>query len=220
MLLRLTFLLLFALNLAVAAWITFGDRAAPRPPATDPGVAELRLLSERPSPPPANPSAELAQAPRAAQPDDRCLTLGPFDTQADMRAALDALNPRVPRIQYREEQAATARGWWVYLPAMATREQALTAARALATRGVHDYYVVTAGDRQNTISLGLFRDQVNAERRQAQIAALGFKPALSQRVEQVPQYFVDFVEPATPGFDWRTLVANADTIGEHASTCF
>src|SRR5487761_2477902 len=108
MLLRLTFLLLLALNLAVAGWIAFGERAPPRPPATDPGVTELRLLSERPPP-------------RAAQPGDRCMTLGPFDTQADMRAALDVLNPRVPRIQYREEQAATARGWWVYLPAMVTR---------------------------------------------------------------------------------------------------
>jgi len=57
---------------------------------------------------------------------------------------------------------------------------------------VRDYYVVTAGEQQNTVSLGLFRDQGNAERRRAEIAALGLKPQIDTRTEELPQYWLDF----------------------------
>jgi len=219
---RLLFLLLIAFNIGVAAWLAFGRApSAPVPAATDPGVPELKLLSERPGTP-AEQSAELDTAPesRAALASDRCESIGPFPTQADMRAAMQALTVHVPRIQYREEQTHQSRGFWVYLPALPSRDAALTTARALSAKNVRDYYVVTAGDQQNTISLGLFHDNANAERRRAEIAALGFKAQVNERVETLPAYWVDFALPPQPGFNWQTWLPGRSDLQMRSVDCF
>jgi cell division septation protein DedD len=218
MFVRALFLLLLAANLGAASWLVFAPRThATQSPANDPGVPKLMLLSERDHGDDA--SAELAAAPdtRADQRND----VGTFPTQADVRAAINALTPLTRRIQYREAHATQARGYWVYLPALQTREQALTAARALSSKGVRDYYVVTAGDQQNTISLGLFRDQSNAERRRAEIAALGFAPQSIARTEELPVYWLDYATDRTRPVDWRgRLGAGAAALREQPIECF
>ena len=192
MFVRALFLLLVALNLGGLSWLVFGQRPhATALPASDPGVPKLQLLSERDG---EVNGAELASAPESGADlaNDRCRTLGPFPTQADTRAAMNALTPLVKRVRTRETRTTQTRGYWVFLAAMPSREQALGTARALSGKGVRDYYVVTAGDQQNTISLGLFRDQGNAERRRAEIAALGFAPQVATRTEDAPAYWLDF----------------------------
>jgi len=209
MFLRALFLLLLALNLGSAAWLLFGAAGqAPAVPPGDPGVATLVLLSERDG---TGADAELAAAPETAEDlaNDRCRTLGPFATQADMHAAMAALTPATKRIRQRETRTTQARGYWVYLPASPNREQALATARSLSGKGVRDYYVVTAGEQQNTVSLGLFRDPGNAERRSAEITALGFAPSTQVRTEDVPVYWLDYalIEGAPPAL--RELLPGA-----------
>jgi hypothetical protein len=211
---RLLFLLLIAFNIGVAAWLAFGRApVAPLPPAADPGVPELKLLSER-------AGAAATRESRAALASDRCESIGPFPTQVDMRAAMQALTPHVPRIQYREEQTHQSRGFWVYLPALPTRDAALATARALSAKNVHDYYVVTAGDQQNTISLGLFHDRGNADARRAQIAALGFNPQVTERMETLPVYWVDFALPPQPGFQWQAWLPGRSDLQMQTVDCF
>jgi cell division septation protein DedD len=221
MFLRMLFLLLLALNIGVASWLYLAPEAAvSSAPATDPGVPKLELLSERERPGEAN-AAELAAAPESTADlrNDSCASIGPFATQADMRAALNALTPHVSRIQYREAHATETRGYWVYLPATSSREQALAMARQLSAKGVRDYYVVTAGDQQNTISLGLFRDKGNAEKRRGEVAALGFAPELITRTEELPVYWLDFATDPLRPVDWRSRVATRD-LREQPVTCF
>jgi cell division septation protein DedD len=222
MLSRMLFLLLLAMNIGVACWLYFAPRREPAPlQATDPGVAKLVLLSERERIGAAN-AAELASAPESPADlrNDRCLSIGPFPTQADMRAALNVLTPLVARIQYREAHATETRGYWVYLPAQPSREQALALARELSKRGVRDYYVVTAGEQQNTISLGLFRDQANAEKRRNEIAALGFAPEVIARTEELPVYWIDYAEDPRNPVNWRARVAAAGELRQQPVTCF
>lgn len=219
---RVLFLLLLALNIGVACWLYFSTPIqAQTLVASDPGVPRLALLSERERPGEAA-GAELAAAPESSADlrNDTCVSVGPFPTQADMRAAMNALTPLVARIQYREAHATEARGYWVYLPALTSREQALAVARQLSTHGVRDYYVVTAGDQQNTVSLGLFRDQNNAEKRRNEIAALGFKPELVARTEELPVYWVDFAQHSQRPVNWRARLSNLADLKQQAITCF
>ncbi|MBN8728312.1 MAG: SPOR domain-containing protein [Xanthomonadales bacterium] len=219
MFLRALFLLLLALNIGSAAWLLFGRAGrAPAAPPSDPGVASLMLLSERDGS--AN-DAELAAAPETAADlaSDRCRTLGPFPTQADMHAAMAALTPATKRIRQRESRTTQARGYWVYLPAMPNREQALATARNLSGKGVRDYYVVTAGEQQNTISLGLFRDPANAERRSAEITALGFTPRTQVRTEEVPAYWLDYALAEDAAAPWRELLPRSADLGEQEIPC-
>ena len=192
MFLRALFVLLLALNIGAGCWLLF---AAPREPAalpaTDPGVPSLQLLSERDAAA-AHPELDSVPESDADLANDVCRTLGPFQTQADARAAANALRPLVKRSRTRETQQTQTRGYWVYFAAAPSREAALATARQLADKKVRDYYVVTAGEQQNMISLGLFRDQNNAERRRAELAALGFDPKVNTRTEDLPVYWIDF----------------------------
>jgi hypothetical protein len=217
MFIRLLFLLLLALNLGAGAWLLFGRSPVQTlPPATDPGVPELRLLSETPH---AAPAAS-ATARTAALSAVTCTALGPFTTTADMRASLQALTPHVARIQYREEQISQSRGFWVYLPATTTREAALGEARKLAAKGINDYYVVTAGDAQNTVSLGLFDDEANAQKRLAEVQQLGFGAKVKQRVDTEPAYWIDYAVPPGAAFDWQAWLPGRSDLQSRRVDCF
>lgn len=221
MFVRALFLLLLALTIGGACWLAFAQRPPAEPPATDRGVPKLVLLSERDGDGPLA-SAELASPPetKADLASDQCRSIGPFPTQADLRAAMNALTPLSKRIQFRETHATQTRGYWVYLPAMPSREQALATARALSAKGVRDYYVVTAGDQQNTISLGLFREPANAEKRRNEISALGFKPQTNTRTEDLPQYWVDLALLGDEAPDWRSRVHAGRDLREETIDCF
>lgn len=218
MFLRLLFLLLLALNLGAGAWLLFGPvpvRALP--PATDPGVTELRLLSEQPAKAPAPAPAHPAPAPAVSE---TCNTLGAFTTAADMRAAMQALSPHVARIQYREEQVSHSHGFWVYLPATTDREAALDEARKLAGKGINDYYVVTAGDAQNTISLGLFDNASNAQNRVSRLQQLGFPAKVKQRVDTEPAYWVDYAVKTGTALDWQAWLPGRSDLQSKSIDCF
>lgn len=218
---RILFLLLFAANIGMGAWLYVSPRArAPEPPVTDPGVAPLVLLSERDGS--QGSVAELAAAPvdPAAAAADRCLRLGPFPSQADLRRAMNALTPRVERLQFSESRTRQSRGFLVFLAAPATRTEALAVARDLSARGVRDYYVVTAGNQQNSISLGLFRERANADRRRAEIAALGFTPDVTERVEDLPVYWLDVAVQRGQPFDWRDHLPDFLGIRDEEIACF
>lgn len=227
MFLRLLFVLLTALNIAVGAWLLLGQPYARGGMPSDPGVTELRLLSEMPVPAPAAtaaiPAAATAAAPAVATPPRNlsysCLALGPFATPQDLRSARQALSAQTVRMRSRQEQTSQTSGWWVYLPAAGSRAQALAVARQLAARNINDYFVVSAGDQPNTISLGLFKDPANARKRRDEVAAAGFPARMSERSESVPEYWLDLVVADGGNFDWRSRVRTAG-IGSHSTGCF
>jgi hypothetical protein len=245
MFVRVLFLLLLALNIAAGYWLFF----APRPPdvelgVADAGVPKLVLLSEGEQAPataasnatkpadisktvtstsPTTPSpATPASATKPASPStpEQCTSLGPFATQSDMRSVIKTLTPQVSRIQFRESHVTELRGAWVYLPASNNHERALAIARQLSTKGVHDYYVVTAGEQPNAISLGLFHDPANAEKRRSEIAALGFTPKVAQRTDDVTVYFVDYSQTTTPALDWRAQLPERMDVHAESIACF
>jgi hypothetical protein len=219
---RIAFLLLLAANIGVAAWLALAPAASREAmPAHDPGVARLVLLAER------DGSAAAAAAELAAPPDavggsagEQCWTIGPLPTQSDLRRVVNAVAMQALRTRTRDGVTRESRGWVVFLPAPATRAEALDVARDLSARGVRDYYVVTAGPQQNTISLGLFRDRNNAERRRAEIAALSFTPAITERTEELPVYFVDVALAAGASLDWRTRVPELTEVPDRQAACF
>ncbi|HET7842903.1 MAG TPA: SPOR domain-containing protein [Xanthomonadales bacterium] len=219
---RIAFLLLLAANVGLAAWLAVTPSRPDRLPRNDEGVAPLVLLSEHEETPVEAATAELSEAPEepAEAQRDRCISLGPFPSQSDLRRALNALTPAVRRIQFRESRTSQSRGFIVYLPAPPTREQALAVARELYGKGVRDYYVVTAGEQQNTISLGLFKERANADRRLADLRGLGFAPSVSERTETLPVYWIDYAVAPDSTFDWRDRLPDLLDLQEKPVQCF
>ena len=233
MVLRLLFVLLVALNLAVGAWLVLGRDDAHRLAIADPGVATLQLLSERGTAPASSvlpaasasapaPQSTITNVPVAAAPAPGrrvCLTLGPFATEPEARNARRVLAGDTARSRQRQELSQQSRGWWVYLPALPTHAQALAEAQRLQAKKIADYFVVSTGDQPNTISLGVFNDLANARKRRDQVTAAGFAAAISERSESVPQYWLDVVLAADHGESWRQRVTKLDS-GVHSTGCF
>lgn len=220
MFVRVLFLLLLALNIGAACWLYFAPRAPTvEAPAADPGVAKLVLLSEADRSTPSTPVRGQPEHGGATK-KETCLSIGAFATQADMRAAVKALTPLAARVQFRETRVTEVRGYWVYLPAPANRERALDIARQLSSKGITDYYVVTAGEQPNAISLGLFHEPGNAEKRLNEIRALGFKPEMTQRSDDVPIYWVDIAQTDDPPIDWRAHVPARSELHAQPIDCF
>lgn len=228
MFLRLLFVLLIALNIAVGAWLLLGQDDTHGRSVTDPGVPMLHLLSEqaaiplaaasRPAVAATTPGPAMASS-NAAPLETRCLAIGPFGTPQDLRNARATLAGPGVRMRSRQEQTTEARGWWVYLPAPGTRAQALALARRLDTAHVGDYFVMSSGDQPNAISLGLFKDPANARKRSDEVTAAGFPAQIQERTEQVPEYWLDLVVADGARFDWRGRVRAAN-VGSHSTTCF
>lgn len=219
MLVRVVVVLLLVLNIGALAWIasTYRDTPETVPIANADSVPTLVLLSERETfvAPPALPP--VTEAPKA---DDACVSIGPFTNRSTVRTAMAALTPLTRRVQFREDQLERSRGWWVFLPAFADRDAALAAARELSNRGVKDYYVISAGDQQDTVSLGLFRDKRNAETRQRELIALGVQAQIEERKELTPGFWIDFAQPADAAVDWQTLTGADSSIAERKIDCF
>lgn len=236
MFLRLLFVLLIALNIAVGAWLLLGQDDVHGRSATDAGVPELHLLSERPMPPAPSASvapvapASVAAAPAASAPPPTptpappprqtsytCMALGPFATQADMRSARTTLSNQAARMRSRQEQTTQTSGWWVYLPGGGSRDRALELGRRLSAANVGEYFIVSSGDQSNTISLGLFKDPANARRRRDQVISAGFPAQMSERTESVPEYWLDVVIADNGRSDWRSRLHG---VGSHSTGCF
>ncbi len=219
MLVRVVVLLLLVLNVGALAWIASTYRVEPAVTRADDasGVPSLVLLSERD---PIAPIPHAAQGPANSQADDACMSIGPFSNRSAVRSAITALTPLTRRIQFREGQLERSRGWWIFLPTFPDRDSALASARELSERGVKDYYVITAGDQQNTLSLGLFRDRNNAENRQRELAALGVEAEIGERTELDPGYWIDFAQPADATLDWHAHVDTDAAIEARSIDCF
>ena len=220
---RLIFLLLLLANIGYYGWrvtqardaAATGGAVAVQPLPQD--VPRLKLLRER--------EQELLAAQHtgeaaAAAGVTNCFSLGPFSNQADLRRAFNMMASSVDRSRQRQTVEVQDRGFWVYLPAMETREEALRVARDLSVAGLRDYYVVTAGEQENTISLGLFRQEENARRRQAALQQLGFDAQVARRSEESLVYWLDYARMPDTEPPWERVVASSPGVERRPIQCF
>lgn len=197
---RTAVLILLMMNLAAAGWLWQRGPVSPPPPPPFQGPG-LVLLSEAETLPRPPDSAESDAPPEPLSQASLCLSLGPFQAPAELRQAQAVLQPLVSRSRPREARESQVLGYKVFLAAAPSREQALATARSLAEKGVRDYFVETTGEAENTISLGLFQREENAQARLREISALGLEGQIESRTEEVIAWWLDFA--ADPDFDWQ-----------------
>jgi len=141
---------------------------------------------------------------------NRCATIGPLSSPTMVRRLRERLTAYTSRIRERQTEARVERGFWVYLPVAESREAAIEFANQLGSMGINDYFVVTSGEMQNAVSLGLFNDLPNAEKRQQQLQALGFNPHLGARREYETHYWLDYQLLDDVQSPWKSLARSAD----------
>lgn len=182
---RWIFLLLVALNIFYFVWtqqqpLSIGDGAASFVLADGP-KRNLSLVSEQQATSPARSAADTGEG--------MCLHLGGFEQEE--RAT--ALAQRLLSLDIQAQQSAIrvefAKDHWVYLPPFGSRDAALRQLRELQARGI-DSYLVTEGDLQNGISLGIFSVQGSAAALLERMRAMGYGAELRELVRERREYWV------------------------------
>lgn len=213
MILRAAIVFLLMLNLGVAAWWLGGSglRAAAATPVVDSSEPGLRLVDEPVAPQPVTSprSAETTTPPAATATTGAgkppapaapvapvaatalCLSFGPFDGAASRDAVRPRLQPLAQKLVARDAQASSARGWRVYMPALATREAAQAVVDTIKAAGINDWYIIANGSEANSIALGRYGSEESARRRQAQLAAKGFTARAEPLGDTPPQWWLD-----------------------------
>lgn len=214
MILRAAIVFLLMLNVGVAAWWLGG---AGLDVATSASVIQgrqpgLRLVNEpvaaRPLASPATSTLALMPGPTTSIPDEQpatanatppapaaatalCLSFGPFSDAV----ARDAVRPRLQslaqKLVARDAQARSARGWRVYMQALASREAAQGVVEQIKAAGINDLYIIANGDEANSIALGRYGSEESARRRQQELAAKGFTARAEPLGETPPQWWLD-----------------------------
>ncbi|RZA16441.1 MAG: SPOR domain-containing protein [Lysobacteraceae bacterium] len=204
MLLRAAIVFLLVLNLGIAAWWISGGNARPQQAAPAPaGVPGLRLVAETataaavttaPQAPPAIPAQ--TQVPDVASTVEQCLRFGPFADAAARDAARSALSAAGLAAMPRDTPARASRGWKVYIPAFASRDEAKAMGERIKAAGVSDWYVMNEGGDAHSIALGRYGGEEAARRRQAELKAKGIDAQAEALGDSAAQAWLDARLPA------------------------
>ena len=171
---RLLFLILLLANAVAIGYIRFAESRV----AADNQAAVLQINPEKmklvkPGTAPVEQKDKSATAPQAVL---ACLEWGTFAAEDAARAtaALATLN-----LTSKVMQRQSLPTYWIHIPALQTRADALKKAAELKARGVGDFFVVQDTDPARfAISLGEFRSEENATAYFSQLTQKGVRSAI------------------------------------------
>ena len=216
MILRAAIVFLLMLNLGVAAWWLGGAslRAASATPVMNESQPGLQLVVEsvaatsESSPAGADSPSAVPAAPPAVVTDTPvlpavpvvatalCLSFGPFDDAGARDAVRPKLQALAQTLVARDAQARSGRGWRVYMPPLASREEAQALVEKIKATGIKDWYIIANGSEANSVALGRYGSEDSARRREAELAAKGFTARAESLGDTPPQWWLDARFPA------------------------
>lgn len=188
---RILFLLALLSNISLYIYARQNAPKQEKFIAVDSGAEKLTLLSELDVENTIWEEQGTAESSEAIF-NQECFSVGVFNSKSEIQPILDALKDNVIKIRTRKIISTQEAGYWVYIPALKSRQEALSTGRKLSDSEIEDYYVVTVGENENTISLGLYRDSINADARLQELLSQGFNAEKQIKVEQWPEFWLDY----------------------------
>ena len=185
---RLLFLMLLLINIAAIGYIRFAERRA----GADDQAALLQINPDKVKllKPATSPAADTQKSSSLPAAQRACLEWGTFspDDSPRVAAALTALQPPLKVSQRQSDDT-----YWVHIPSLRTRADALNTASQLKARGVGNSFVVQDRDPANfAISLGEFKNEAGASAYLAELAQKGVHSAvISPRAMKTTTFIID-----------------------------
>jgi cell division septation protein DedD len=184
-------------------------------PATEPGAAP-GAPAEQPTgaePAPvetvASETSARAESPALAESSaagaSRCTSVGPFRELSQAANAAAALRAAGYEPLQRVAEGDIWIGYWVYLPAIPTQEEANAILARVREQGISDSYVIPNSDSGNLVSLGVFSEISGVSRRRDQVRALGLEPQVVDRTRRATVYWVDVTLGPEQALDFDAL---------------
>ena len=164
---RTLFLALVFANVAFFAWRYYADHFPSR--GADPVAQQLqpeRIKLVAPD--------ELARM-AGGKRQGACVELGPI-AAGDAARAEEAVTRIAAGLKVSQRRAEEPGRWWVYLPPLATRQEAVQRAAELRRQGIEDSSLINDDPQwRNAISLGIFRSEDAAAKRAEELRKRGVR---------------------------------------------
>lgn len=145
--------------------------------------SRLDLVAERHSLPRPTPQVEQALA------GDKCLLFGDFAQASMADAVVQRLLSRGYDARRESIEVGVGVDYWVYLPPMPSNQAAIRLLRELQSRNI-DSYVITVGDLENGISLGIFSRMASAELMVGRLKEAGYGASIRELSRSHRQYWI------------------------------
>ena len=158
------------------------DMAASKAPA--PAVsAPLRLLGEEAA------GTSKGTRPAIASTGLACVRAGEFTNPADVEEAAQWLRFHgAEAVHVTQQTRERIKSYRVYLPPFESRRSAVVKVRELRRLGISDVAVILKGGLKNAVSLGVYANKVNADRRAAKLDRLGYSVVLEVDEKTVDEH--------------------------------
>jgi hypothetical protein len=120
-----------------------------------------------------------------------CFTFGPLAEQVMAYGLSDWFNVRRASAQVRTTIERGEQLLWIYLAPQVSHSLALDKVRELQDKGIEDFRVISRGNLQNAISLGVFSSQAAVNARLGELKEQGLNPVVVPYYDEKNLYWLD-----------------------------
>jgi cell division septation protein DedD len=143
--------------------------------------------------------------PTRADAGGRCTTIGPFRDLSQAATAAATLRAAGVEPEQRVAEGDIWIGYWVYIQAIPSLDDANRILAKVRESGIADSYVIPNSDSGNLVSLGVFSEISGVTRRRDEARALGFEPQVVDRTRRATVYWVDVTPRPDQVIDFESL---------------
>ena len=128
-----------------------------------------------------------------------CYTFGPIEEEMLATGIGDWFNSRRAKtyIHFTDERGSQL--FWIYLTPDNPDRNTMDIIRDLKDKGIEGYPLISKGELQNAISLGLYKGQIAVNEKIAKLKEQGYKPVVVPYAEGKRVYWVDVQLSMDPG---------------------
>lgn len=138
------------------------------------------------------PATQESYGLEVASPAESCGVFGPVEDEALSQAIANTLKNSGMEVSIRIDTEERVQGYWVMIPPLNTRREAVEVVRRLEAEGVTDVMRFFKGEMRNAISLGMYNRRRNAENRRRSIASKGFAAEVRARTRETQLRSIDY----------------------------
>jgi len=124
----------------------------------------------------------LTPAERATLGNEKfCYVIGPFEAREAALKASGSLEEMQLGFTTRSAEDKSESSYWVFLPPLASRQEAQAKVKELAKLGFKEHFITQEAGRDNAVSLGVFAQRENAESLLEELKSKGIEAKLETR---------------------------------------
>ncbi len=171
--------------------------------------APAKRVSNRVTAPARLPATAKTESLAPAADTRRCRSAGPFTDPTQATGLQNALSALSIDARLRQSADAGELGYVVVSPAQETRAARKTLSTRMQESGIDDQLIMDVGQFRDRIALGYYQGRSWAERRQAQLAELGYETEILTSGSATPEWWLDLPASAA-GQEQQVRLALSD----------